>query len=251
MPRADAAAPRVAPKAPRWWYVVPIVLAIVLVAVETMTDLDREITRYFVDPQTHAFPLRHDFVLEVVMHRWAKWTVIALGALVATGLALSYLLPAWKAWRRVLVFLLLSMTLAPLSVTAGKALSNRHCPWDIDEFGGYAPYTRLLEPLPSGVEPGRCFPAGHSSTGFALMAFYFAAYAMGWRRTARSALAIALLAAVVLGFGRVVQGAHFMSHVPWAGIYCWVVMVLLYQLVLARRPLGAASSSDTTIHVGA
>jgi membrane-associated PAP2 superfamily phosphatase len=243
MQHVEGAGERIAPRAPAWWFVVPIVLAIVLVAIETMTDLDRNITRYFLDPRTRAFPLRHDFVLEVVMHQWAKYAVITVGALIAAGLVLTQVLPPWKPWRRVLVFLLCTMALGPLSVTAGKAVSNRHCPWDIDEFGGFAPYTRLLQPLPDGVEPGGCFPAGHSSTGFVLMAFYFAAYAIGWRRSARYALAIALVAGIVLGFGRIVQGAHFLTHVPWAGIFCWTVMVLLYQLILSQRALGAAAAA--------
>jgi membrane-associated PAP2 superfamily phosphatase len=238
MQHADGASEGIAPKTPLWWFVAPAVLAIVLVAIEATTDVDREITRYFLDPQTRAFPLRHTFLLEVAMHQWAKYVVIAIGALIAVGLVLTYILPPWRAWRRLLVFLVLAMSLGPLSVTAGKALSSRHCPWDIDEFGGFAPYTHLLQPLPEGVEPGRCFPAGHSSTGFALLAFYFAGYAVGWRRTAQAALTIALIAGGVLGFGRIVQGAHFMTHVPWAGIYCWTVMALLYRLVLAKRRLG-------------
>jgi membrane-associated PAP2 superfamily phosphatase len=243
MQRADGASARVAPNAPLWWFVAPVALAVMLVAIEATTDLDREITRYLFDPLTRSFPLRHTFLLEDVMHRWAKYVVITIGALMAAGFVLTYILPRWKAWRRVLVFVLLSISLGPLSVTAGKALSNRHCPWDIDEFGGSAPYTRLLEPLPKGVEAGRCFPAGHSSTGFALLAFYFAAYALGWRRTAALALAAALTAGGVLGFGRIVQGAHFMTHVPWAGIYCWTVMALLYRLVLAQRRLSALEAA--------
>src|SRR5689334_23965018 len=100
MPHSKGAPERLAPKAPLWWYVVPIVIAIVLIAIEALTDLDRSVSRYFLDPQTHSFPLRHDFVLEVVMHRWAKWAVITLAALVAAGVVLTYVLPPWKAWRR-------------------------------------------------------------------------------------------------------------------------------------------------------
>jgi membrane-associated PAP2 superfamily phosphatase len=122
-----------------------------------------------------------------------------------------------------------------LSVTTGKAISSRHCPWDLDEFGGLVPYSHLLEPLPDGVKPGHCFPAGHASTGFALMAFYFAAYALARPRAARHALLFSLAAGSVLGFGRVLQGAHFVSHVLWAGIFCWMVMLLLYRALLPGR----------------
>src|SRR6185503_18950793 len=133
-------------------------------------------------------------------------------------------------------------SLAPLSVTLGKAVSTRHCPWDIDEFGGLVPYTRLFEPNAPHVEPGRCFPAGHASTGFALMAFYFAAYARGKRRAAQVALWIGVTAGIVLGLGRVMQGAHFVSHVAWSGLLCWVVMVMLYSPVFRARAAGLSSA---------
>jgi membrane-associated PAP2 superfamily phosphatase len=214
-----------------------VLLALVLIALEFKTDLDRTISRLFLDADVHGFPLRESFWLEVVMHQWAKYVVITAGALIATALLLSYPLPLWKPRRRLLLFLLLSMALGPLSVTLGKAASSRHCPWDIDEFGGSVPYTRLFEPLGPGTSPGHCFPAGHASAGFALMAFYFIAYALGWQRAARCALVLSTGAGLVLGFGRVLQGAHFTSHVLWAGISCWAVMVALYVALLAGRPV--------------
>jgi membrane-associated PAP2 superfamily phosphatase len=143
----------------------------------------------------------------------------------------------WKHCRRLLAFLLLSMTLSPLSVAFLNATSSRHCPWDIDEFGGSVAYSHLFERPPPGAPPGHCFPAGHASTGFALLAFYFTAYARR-RQSARYALPLALFAGLVLGFGRVLQGAHFTSHVLWASVSCWAVMVALYMALLAGRPVG-------------
>lgn len=232
MQRVDAPAPAM------WWIGAPVLLAIILVAIEFTTDLDRTVSRFFVGPDAHGFPLRDSFWFETVMHQWAKYVVITAGALIATALVLSYVLPLWMQCRRLLVFLLLSMALGPLSVTLGKAASSRQCPWDIDEFGGSVPYTRLFEPLRPGTPAGHCFPAGHATTGFAIMAFYFTAYALRRRQAARYALLISVFAGLVLGFGRVVQGAHFVSHVFWAGVSCWTVMVGLYMAMLARRTVG-------------
>jgi membrane-associated PAP2 superfamily phosphatase len=237
MERADAAYVPLASRAPPWWFIAPLALGIALIAVEQLTDVDRAITRLFVDPQAHTFPLRYSFLLEAVMHHWAKYAVITLGAFTCAAVVFTYIVPPWKPLRRVLVFLALSMALAAAAVEGGKAISTRHCPWDIDEFGGLGPYTHLLEPLPSGVQAGHCFPAGHASTGFVLMAFYFAFYALGRRRAARRALAFSVAAGLVLGFGRVLQGAYFATHVFWAGIVCWVVMLLTYRALLAGRPL--------------
>ena len=161
--------------------------------------------------------------------------MVTLSCLVVGGLALSFALPALAADRRLLLFLALALALAPLGVTLAKAGSARHCPWDVEEFGGTVPYTPFFEAPPAHVQPGHCFPAGHASTGFALMAFYFAAHARRMRRAARAALVSSIVAGVVLGLGRVLQGAHFVSHVLWSGLLCWTVMLLLYTTVLSVR----------------
>jgi membrane-associated PAP2 superfamily phosphatase len=214
------------------WFAIPAVLAIVLLFVDQATDLDRTVTRFAYDAHAAGFPLRNNFWLDVVMHHWTKYAVVMVGCLAAAGLLSSFALPALKVHRRLLLFVVLAVGLAPLGVTAGKAMSARHCPWDMDEFGGVVPYTKLFEPMAPNVKPGHCFPAGHASTGFALMAFYFAAYSRRMRQAALAALAIGIAAGLALGFGRVLQGAHFVSHVLWSGLLCWMIMVVLYMLCL-------------------
>ncbi|MGH8710249.1 MAG: hypothetical protein ACREVA_02860 [Burkholderiales bacterium] len=38
-------------------------------------------------------------------------------------------------------------------------------------------------------------------------------------------------------FGRVIQGAHFLSHQLWTALICWLVMLALYELLLRRQPI--------------
>jgi len=228
--------------APLRWFAIPALLAIVLLIVDQGTDLDRTITRYAYDAHAAGFPLRTSFWLDVVMHHWTKYSVVTVGFLLAAGLLLSFALPALTVHRRVLLFTALAVSLGPLGVTAGKAMSARHCPWDVEEFGGFVPYTKFFESMAPNVKPGHCFPAGHAATGFALMAFYFAAYSRRMRKAALTALAIGIAAGLALGFGRVLQGAHFVSHVLWSGLLCWMIMVVLYMLCLHEpRPDEAAA----------
>ena len=55
------------------------------------------------------------------------------------------------------------MLLIPVVIAALKHVTNRHCPWDVVEFGGFAPYVGLFAPNPRGLPVASAFSAGHAS----------------------------------------------------------------------------------------
>ncbi len=220
-------------KVPRAWLLAPLALLVALLAIET-TNIDRIINHWFYDAGTQTFPLRQTFLFDTVLHHWTKYAVILATSAIVVAFALTWLLPALRHWRRRLLFLALAMSLAPLTVTALKQITDRPCPWDLVDYGGGVHYTHLFEAREQPHTRGLCFPAGHASTGFALMAFFFAAHRARRNRLARGLLIAGLSAGLILGFGRIAQGAHFLSHVLWSGLACWLVMVGLYALLLAK-----------------
>jgi membrane-associated PAP2 superfamily phosphatase len=206
-------------------------LTLLLLALDR-TSLDSTVSGWFFDRATEAFPLHYSSVLEVFAHHYAKELVIALEGCVIALFLLSYVLPELSPARRRLGFLSLALALAPLAVALLKLGSYRHCPWDVAEFGGFAPHLALFDAVPARLPPGHCFPAGHPSTGFCLMAFYFALRGTAAHRWARPALAAGIAAGLLLGLGRIAQGAHFLSHVLWSGVVCWLVIVIVQQVIL-------------------
>ena len=116
----------------------------------------------------------------------------------------------------------LSVLTALLSVTLIKGFSQTNCPWDLQGFGGLAPYVSHWNLWFGDGSGGHCFPAGHASTGFAFMAAYFglrqnnAPGAMLW-------LVLAIGVGFILGFSQLMRGAHFMSHTLWTAWLCWTV----------------------------
>lgn len=217
--------------------VIPLVAASLVLWVIYLLGIDERITRLFFDPVTQQFPLRNHWFLEVVMHRWAKYAVVILGVAVLAAYLLSFRMASLAPLRRVLLFLVLAMGLSSGTVSYLKSVSNKQCPYDLKMYGGYAPYIALFEKTPEGVKPGKCWPGGHSSTGFCLMAFYFAGQHLRRRRLAYWGLFGGFGLGFVLGFGRVMQGAHFLSHHLWTALICWLVMLALYQLLLRRQPI--------------
>jgi membrane-associated PAP2 superfamily phosphatase len=219
------------------WHVgLPALLAMLLLVVFEVSNLDRRLSDLFFDPASMSFLWRHDVWMETIGHQWAKYPLVLLAVGLLVALALSVSLAMLRAQRKIVLFLLLSMALAPAAVSFLKTTTNKHCPYDLQIYGGNAPYVRLLEQSPPDAPPGHCFPGGHASGGFALMAFYFI-----WRRR-RPYLAFGALAGgfsygFALGFTRLMQGAHFLSHNLWAAVVCWFVIVILYRLLLwDKRP---------------
>lgn len=242
-----AAAPVFAFSQTRAWtrrqtLVLAITAALMLLVFEN-TDLDRQLAGSFFDPELGLFPLRRDWLLETVMHKGAR--------LVSQILVAASLLVCWHGWKGRLAWLpprnallaAIGMLAIPAATAALKLLTNRHCPWDIADFGGYAPYLRLLEMTPPGVRSGRCFPAGHASAGFLWIVWAVALRPAGMG-AARLALLVGLIAGGLLGATQMARGAHFLSHTLWTLWLAWALTVPLAIAVRAEiSPGGGASSS--------
>jgi len=210
------------------------------------TDVDRIVSNWFFDSAAGRFPLRYNALFEVVTHQWAKYVVVLIACAAIAAWLMSFVLPALKGRRPVLLFLCLGLTLAPAAVSALKAMSPRSCPYDLVEYGGSAPHLGLLEAAPPGKYPGRCFPSGHASAGFCLLAFYFAGRTIGSRRLALAGLWGGLAAGMLFGLARLAQGAHFLSHNLWSGLVCWLVILALYVAIIGppkHIPSAAAGAS--------
>ncbi len=201
------------------------------------SDLDRQLARALFDQELGLFPLRRNWFIEAVMHKAAKQVTYVL---VAASLYLC-----WQGWKGRLTWLpprnallaTIGMVAIPLATSTAKLLTARYCPWDLSEFGGYAPYLGLFEPAPAGLKAGQCFPAGHASTGFLWIVWAVALRTAG-RRAARLALLLGLIAGSVLGTARMLQGAHFLSHTLWTLWLAWGVSISLAVALRADLYLG-------------
>lgn len=207
----------------------------VALAVIRWFDLDWRVSTYFFDPALGGFPLRDDWFLERIAHDSARNAVVLFGCGVLAVAIASLRIKALAGYRRLLWFVFLSMLLSTLAVSGLKAMTGVHCPYELQDFGGQLPYVGLLEPLPAGIAPGKCWPGGHASAGFCLFGLYFAARAVHRRRLAASLLVGVLALGFALGSARVAQGAHFLSHNLWSALVCWMVTLGLYEAMVRRR----------------
>jgi membrane-associated PAP2 superfamily phosphatase len=196
------------------------------------SNLDMRLARWFGDAK--GFELTEHWLFTSGLHDG--------GRLVAWVLAMWLTLMVWwpVGWLRRLeagerVQLIATTLLAVLLVSSLKAFSSTSCPWDLAAFGGVARHVSHWSWVPDGGS-GRCFPAGHASSGFAFIGGYFV-----WRRhapaIARIWLVLALLAGFTLGLGQQVRGAHFMSHTLWTGWLCWSLALAIDAALRLRLRL--------------
>ena len=214
-----------------FWFkhVLPALFFANLLWLYSNTQWDIGITDMFFDAQHHLFPLKHNVFLSQWMHVGLKWLMVMV-ALTSLGLSVaSYYFLRLKTYRLSFLWVFVGMVVSTTVVATLKHYSAHGCPWDLAMYGGSLPYFELFEMPLLDAEAGRCFPAGHPSGGFALMAFYFA-FMHNKPRFATNMLIFGLAMGLLMGVVQMMRGAHFLSHVLWSGWVVWMTLLILYCL---------------------
>lgn len=176
--------------------------------------------------------------------------------IIGFGLGLIVLLCGPERWRarftgialtrRNLGVVVATLATVPAFIGAGKAVTNIFCPSEIRRYGGDVPYVRLCETYPADDRParrGRCFPAGHASGGFALLAL------MQLARTRRGRFfgaAIGLVAGGLMSVYQSLKGAHYLSHSLVTLVVAWIFFLLWRRLLAATRADARSAPVDAT-----
>ncbi|HET9734942.1 MAG TPA: phosphatase PAP2 family protein [Burkholderiales bacterium] len=193
------------------------------------SGLDFRISALAYSAEARGFPLKDAWLFAILGHSALKYFAVGLWCALLVA-------AAWPRWRRPALHAWLGMALAAFAVAGLRELSAHSCPWDLIEFGGAAQWFPVLGEVPAAPGPGRCLPAAHASTGFALFALYFA-LRDEQPRLARWALAAAWVLGLTAAAVQVARGAHFASHALWTAWISWGLNLVLYGLVRRlKRP---------------
>ncbi len=214
--------------------------AIFLMLIYPKTGLDQRLITPYFDAANQQFSLKHAWLLETILHTDLKYGLIfvALSTLLASfgGSMHMPLKPYQQRLFWVFVLMLTSTTLISLL----KHNSMHACPNDLLQYGGDLPYLQLFDALPVGAAMGKCFPGGHASGGFALMAFYFA-FRDVKPKFAQNMLLLSLALGFVMGWAQMMRGEHFLSHNLWSAWVVWATCLacqpLLFTSTLKRNPM--------------
>jgi membrane-associated PAP2 superfamily phosphatase len=189
---------------------------------------------------------RSHWVSYELIHHYGKQLIIGIGLTALVLIVLSYIRPGLRNWRAPMSYLLTTMAVVPTLIATFKKFSPVDCPWSLLRYGGDLPYVRTFEHSFGLTDVGRCFPAGHASGGFILLAMYFAALPFV-KHPARY-----LLPGVIVGWifalGQQSRGAHFLSHDLWTLSVCWFGALGMFLLFRPSRWPGPTHSTSPADH---
>jgi lipid A 4'-phosphatase len=173
---------------------------------------------------------------------------IALIGLIVTAVRRRPLGP-WRS--RMFLYLIAVVAIGPGLVVnvVFKDHWGRARPRDVVEFGGTKAFTPAF--VISDQCPKNCsFVAGHPSMAFAMVALALVAASPRPSRRRAWLIALVVAAGMVVGFGRIVQGGHFLSDVIFSAIFTVAVAVGLYRL-FGLDPVSSGLDRSDAPSVGA
>ena len=228
----------------RFWYynaLLPGIALILLTVLFEYSILDISIANNFFDQQTRKWIATDSWWANELIHTGGRNLIALIAILALSGLIASFFIDFFRQYRITFTYTLLCIILSTVLVAAGKKYTNIDCPWDMDIYSGTRPYISIFGDKPDNLEPGRCFPGGHSSGGFSLLLLYFL-FRDKNKKIALTGLGFALALGSTFALGQWARGAHFISHDIWSAFIAWYVALCLYRFLL----LPSRSRKDTS-----
>ncbi len=169
---------------------------------------------------------------KLIFYTGPKATIILLAVgLLAFALGPERWCQRLQFARRDLWVALFTLFTVPALASFGKETTNTFCPSEIRRYGGKVAYVKLCAPFPENDRPrrrGTCFPAGHASSGFALLGLMWLRRTRGWKR---GGLALGFGAGGLMGGYQMLKGAHYLSHTITTMLLAWIVLLLWRRIV--------------------
>jgi membrane-associated PAP2 superfamily phosphatase len=223
-----------------------IFISLLILLAWDVSGLDLWISTKFAGIQ--GFAWQHAWLTEAVLHRGGKLLYYVIFAMLAVNCYRPFF-PTLQLPRKTQLWWFLTMLTCIAAISILKYYSLSSCPWDLEIFGGSAQHLSHWAIFSADGGPGRCFPSGHVSGAFSLLAISFALRPISIR-AARWALVMVLSVGAILGAGQVARGAHFVSHVFYSGLICWVICLISARLFARFGPGNGTSANSNAIRSG-
>lgn len=208
-----------------------------ILLIEKTTNIDLYIQDLFFDFNKKEWIINQKLhlLLSPLFYQGMKALLIISLILAFLGYLSSFCWPKWSSYRFFFLMTFLGLAFVPLLISSAKQITNVYCPVQIERYGGQYPFVRIIESYPSDFsqnKKGKCFPAGHATTGFAFLALYFAFTS---KRLKYLGLGIGLFLGTISGVYQMLRGQHFLSHTLFTFVLSWLILTLINYLLVQLK----------------
>ena len=219
-----------------WLCTAAAALSLLVIAGTAMTSaVDIRISDAIFAAGGGAWPLPHSGWTRAIGYEGPKYLVIAFALFLIAGLVRPGLLGRIRLEPREAAYLLACLALVPAVIGGLRSQSGIACASQLVHYGGDIP-DRLghfaLVGLFADNGLNGCFPSGHASGGFALLALGML------QRGAVTRRALWLGAALYgswMGTYQLLRGAHFLSHVVASALVAQLVVCVVARFMLVEK----------------
>jgi len=202
--------------------------------------IDLSVQDLLYDTQAHQWILERDTQpYRMLFYDGPKRLLLVFAFFMLVLLLVGKKRPWLRHRRKGLFILLLAALIVPQTVSLLKRYTNMPCPKHSIHYGGSYPHTAVWEHYPVPYEklpPTKCWPAGHASGGFTLLALVFLFRSRKWQRRAAG---FALLLGWIMGGYKMLIGDHYLSHTVISMLLSWLLILLIARAVGVAAPFNS------------
>jgi len=211
---------------------ITVFLLIAVILIFQFTEIDIHVQKLFFNFDTLTWIQdREEPISKFIFYDGIKKVLIAFAFSLLLFLIVFRKKEFLNDYKKGIVLVILSAIIIPVVVGSLKAVSNVPCPKNIEYFGGTYPNIKAFDPYPKDFiqdKKIKCWPAGHASGGFALLALFFL---FKKKRNQYLALSFAMIIGWSMGTYKMLIGDHFLSHTIITMLIAWLIILLIKNLL--------------------
>ena len=216
--------------------IITAILLIAVIALFQFTQLDISVQNFFYNFETKTWLIDKDEpILKFFLYDGLKTALIIFAVAILFSLILFRKKAIIQKYKKGLIIVLAAAIFVPLLIGSLKAITNTPCPCNIVNFNGKYPDIKVFDSYPKDfVQPSKakCWPAGHASGGFALMALFFL---FKTPLNQKKALIAALVIAWSMGTYKMLLGDHFLSHTIITMLISWLIILIIVKFTQFKQ----------------
>jgi membrane-associated PAP2 superfamily phosphatase len=216
-----------------------LLTAIILIAVLALfqfSNIDILVQNFFYNFETKSWIIDKDEpILKFFLYDGLKNALIIIAVAILFSLIFFRKKALIQEYKKGLIIVLLSAILVPSIIGSLKAITNTPCPCNIVDFNGTYPDIKVFDSYPKDfvqTSKAKCWPGGHASGGFALMALFFL---FKTPINKKRALIAGLVVGWSMGTYKMLLGDHFLSHTIITMIIAWLTILIIVKLTQFKQ----------------